>query len=140
MYIDKELEFSNEQAVTASAASTNYVDKGLGDAGLSERKHIAVTVDETPDSADDTATIVMSLEQDDNTSFSSADTVIQSKSYAIGDLSAGDQVFLPIPIGTDEQYIRMKYTIGTQNLTAGKFTAQIVDKPQKNVIYANAID
>lgn len=140
MYIDKELEFSSGQAVTASAASTNYVDKGLGDAGLSEQKHIAITVDTTPDSADDTATIVFKLQQDDNTSFSSPEDLIQSKSYAIGDLAAGDQIFLPIPVGTDEKYIRMYYLIGTQNLSAGAFTAQVVDKVQKNVIYANAID
>lgn len=139
MYIDKELEFSNEQAVTASAASTNHVDKGLGDAGLSERKHIAITVTEAATAAG-AATVTFELQQDSDTDFGTAETVIASQAIGKADLVPGKQIFLPIPIGVDKQFIRMNYVVATGPLTAGKFTAQIVDKPQKSPIYANAID
>lgn len=79
------------------------------------------------------ATLVVTLETDDNESFSSAATVVTSQTFALASLTAGTHL-LPqhIPYGC-EQYIRINYTIGTATTTAGKVTAGLVMGHQSNV-------
>jgi|SRR5690606_26213988 len=138
MYIDKELEFSLEQVVTSSAASTNYVDlTNARDIGMSP-KYIAVTVNESA-TAVGAATVNFQLQKDDNSSFSTATTVYDSGAISKDTLVAGYQFFIPIPPGTDERYLRMYYSVGTGPLTAGKFTAQVVDSIQKSKAYPDAL-
>lgn len=140
MYVDKELELSSEQAVTASAASTNYIDQGAAmDAGMSQQKHLAITVDVAADSAANGASVTFQLQCDSDSAFGSAKTVAQSGAIAEAELVAGKQVFIPLPVGLDERYIRLYYSVSGENLTAGKFTAQIVEGIQKNDAYADAL-
>lgn len=138
MYVDKELEFSLEQAVTASAASTNHVKKPKGDSGVSEQKYIAVTVKEAATAAG-AATVAISLEVDDNAAFSSPKTVYSTAAIGKATLVLGYQIFIPIPLGADEEYMRLYYTVATGPLTAGKFTAAVVDQPQLDKIYPDAL-
>jgi hypothetical protein len=127
MIIDKDLILSDAQAVTASAASDNYIDQGA--AGDAVRPCILkVMCNTTADSTNDTATVVVSIQTDDNSSFSTPATLATSASFAIGDagVTAGGSVMeVALPAGL-QRYIRVYYTIGTQNLTAGKFDAFIV--------------
>lgn len=139
MYIDKELEFSDAQAVTAAAGSTNYIDLGSArDMGLSGPLQVCVTVDEAA-TATGAATVTFQLQCDDNSSFSSAKTVIQTDAIGKASLVLGYQFFLPIPVGLDERYVRLYYSVATGPLTAGKFTAQIVESVQKSKAYPDAI-
>lgn len=134
MFIDKELTFSDKQAVTASAASSNYYNQGtIADLGMSNALLMLGFYEDF--AATGAATLTVSIQTDDNNTFSSPKTV-SSQQYAIADLKAGKQYFLPLPIGTDEKYIRVFYTVATGPFTAGKITATIVDKPQYARTYA----
>lgn len=138
MYIDYETKLSSEQAVTSSAASTNYIDLGVArDIGNSEEMFLMVHVTEAA-TASGSATVNFSLECDDNSSFSSAKTVYDSGAVAKATLVLNYQFFIPIPPGCDERYVRLYYTVGTGPLTAGKFTAAIVDKIQNSKAYTGA--
>lgn len=138
MIIDKQNSLSEEQAVTAAAASTNYIDLGAArDLGLSQMD-MAITVTEAVTAAG-AATVTFQLQCDDNSSFSSAKTVIQTDAIPKATMVAGYQFFLNIPVGLDERYVRLYYNVATGPLTAGKFSAAIVHGIQKNKAYPDAI-
>lgn len=140
MLIDAQTRVSNAQAVTASAGSTDYIDLGaarsIGDLDL----NFAITCDETTASAG-ASTVTFELQSDDNTSFSSPKTLIATGAIAKADLTAGRApIFLKVPAGmTPERYVRVYYTVGTANLTAGKFTAAVVAGAQNNRAYPDAL-
>lgn len=128
--------FSDNQAITATAASTNSVDFGaagtpvgalgavVGDLGLSEIE-ILCAVTETFATL---TSLAVSVEMDDNSSFSSATTLVSSQAVAAASLVAGYKFRIPcgIPEGATERYIRLKYTVAGSNATAGKVFAGIV--------------
>lgn len=130
MIIDRALQVSNEQAVTASAASTDTIDTGqstpdLGAAGL----YLVITTDEAATAAG-AATVTFSVQDSaDNSSF--ADVAVTA---AIGKatLVAGYQHVIPLPT-RHRRYLRAYYTVATGPLTAGKFSAQVVAGIQQNV-------
>ena len=122
--LDKNLLLSNAQAVTSSAASTDTIDLGAArDIGPGEQLFLDVFVPEGV-TASGSATVAISLEADDNDSFSSAVTVFSSGAIGKAALSQGTVLSFPIPRGT-ERYLRAYYTVATGPLTAGKFTAGI---------------
>lgn len=130
MYIDKNLQVSNEQAVTATAASTDVIDFGqvTPDVGMS-RLSMVITVDETATAAG-AATVTFAVQDSaDNATF--ADVAV---SIAIGKatLVAGYQHVIPMPTKL-RRYCRVNYTVATGPLTAGKFSAQVVAGFQQNV-------
>lgn len=113
MILDSQLQFSAAQAVSADAASTNYIDLGVGrqifDAEpMAVLLHVSVAADGT--TTDET--YEFQIETDDNTSFSSAtDLVAHSIGYAA--LTANSLHVLPIPVGaTVERYLRLNYNVG----------------------------
>lgn len=131
MYIDKNLQVSNEQAVTASAASTDVIDFGQANpnVGLDDRSNMVITVDESATAAG-AATVTFSVQDSaDNSTF--ADVAVTA---AIGkaSLAAGQQVVIPMPTKL-RRYCRVYYTVATGPLTAGKFSAQIVTGIQQNI-------
>ncbi len=131
MLIDKFLQVSSEQAVTASAASTDVIDFGQvnPDVGMDGVSKLVITVDESATAAG-AATVTFSLQDSaDNSSF--ADVAV---TVAIGKatLVAGYQHVIPMPTKL-RRYCRVYYTVATGPLTAGKFSAQIVPGIQQNV-------
>lgn len=128
MIIDKFLQVSNAQAVTASAASTDVIDAGatknasIGrDIGAGDM-YMVFTCSEAATAAG-AATVTFAVQDSaDNSSF--ADVIV---SAAIGKatLVVGSQVVLPLPPGM-RRYIRANYTVATGPLTAGKFSAQLL--------------
>jgi hypothetical protein len=137
MYIDRQNLFGQDQAVTASAASTDYIDLGAArDIGNGERPEILVlcTQDATAAGA---ATVTVALQSDDNSSFSSPINLVLSDAVPKASLVAGTEVLrVAVPYGT-ERYLRLFYTVGTGPLTAGKFTSGLIPLRQANVAYAN---
>ena len=125
MIIDRFNEYSDAQAVTASAASTNVVD--LDAAGKIEGKpyylHVKVN---TAATASGDATVAFSFETDSDEAFGSATTLWTSAAIGKATLVAGYEVIrLPIN-GLDlERYTRVYYTVATGPLTAGKFDAYL---------------
>lgn len=127
MIIDKSLMLSAAQAVTATAASTNYIDLGAArDIGNGQGLELIVNCD-TAALSTGSSTVTFALQSDDNTSFSSPTTVATSAAIAKASLTAATVVWrAPIPKFTAERYLRLYYTVAVADLTAGAFTAFIV--------------
>lgn len=139
MITDKQNTLATEQAVTAAAGSTDYLDLGVArEPGIGGDLFVAITCTEAATAAG-AATVQFQLQCDDNSSFSSAKTVVQTDAIPKATLVAGYQIFLPIPPGLDERYVRLYFNVATGPLTAGKFSAHIVQGAQKNKAYPNAI-
>lgn len=136
MIIDKFLQVSDAQAVTASAASTDVIDFGQTNpnVGLDDRTSLVVTVDEAATAAG-AATVTFSVQDSaDNSTFADV-----SVTAAIGKaaLVAGYQIVIPMPTKL-RRYCRVYYTVATGPLTAGKFSAQVVAGIQQNVAYPDS--
>jgi hypothetical protein len=143
MIVDNTLVFSDSQAVTATAASTNTID--LGAAGTPAGASAALTFDigkgtnipiliEVTEAFATLTSLTFSLETDDNTSFSSPTTVAQGPAVLAAALTLGAVINFPaeVPIGVAERYLRLKYTVGGSSATAGKIFAGIVAARQTN--------
>lgn len=135
--IDRQYRFSNDQAVTATAASTDYVDlkstkRNLGDG---TPLWIVVLCSLAMTDAGSDSTLAVTLESDDNTAFSSPTTVQTIGTFAA--LSAAGTRFQQRlqPITTPEQYIQLKYTPANGNLSTGSFSAAITTDPDRWFAY-----
>lgn len=128
MILDKDNLFSDEQALTATAASENVIDLGdARDMGNGEPIELLVVVNETFDSAADGATLTIAVQTDDVEGFGSPTTVQESVTIAEADLAAGEQVFKVKLASADYQrYLRLNYTVGTEDFTAGSLTAGLI--------------
>jgi hypothetical protein len=135
MIIDKALLFSDAQAITAAAASTDYADLGSArDLGLGENLYVAVTVDVAFTDAGSDSTLAVALESDDNTGFA---TPVSTTLFTIPALAAiGAKFYARIsPEAANQRYIRLYYTPANGNLTTGSVTAAIVTDIDKQVNY-----
>lgn len=143
MIMDATNLFSNAQAVTATAASANIVDLGATgtvygaataiprDIGKGASVPLKVSVVE---SFNNLTSLTISVETDDNVGFASLRTVWTSPAYPLADLATGARLLLPdsIPLGTDERYVRLKYTVAGTAPTLGKITAGVTMGNQTN--------
>jgi len=130
--LDKLLEFSDAQAAwesTAAVPSTNVIDTGLANANLGGAKpiYVVVEVNTTGDSSGEGATLTVTLQDSaDNSSFA---TLLQTKTFTEAQLVAGTKLLMvPLP-PAHRRYIRILYTIGVEDLTAGLFDAYLTMNP-----------
>lgn len=120
MLLDNTLVFSEAQAVTASAASTNIVDqKAAGDA-YGALWVVAKVVD--ADFATLTS-LTVGVQTDSASNFSSAVTLASSGAIAAAALTEGEFICCFRLPADCKRYIRLYYTVGGSNATAGKVTA-----------------
>lgn len=125
MLTDADNLLADEQAVTVTAASTNYIDlkaEGLGD---TPRK-LVITVDEAAVAAG-AATVVFALQVDTDAGFATAlRTVVSSEAFGKAVLTIGrTPIQIPLP-PFSEEFVRAYVTVATGPLTAGKFTMQLL--------------
>lgn len=131
MIFDKTNMFSDAQAITASAASTNVVDLGpraiARDIGKGKGVPILIQAVETFDTAAEDGTLTVAYQVDSTETFT-PDKAITIGTFAEADLVAGWQFpFTVIPNGLNLQYMRLFYTVGgAGSFTAGKITAGVV--------------
>lgn len=131
MILDDQNTLSNDQAITATAASEDYIDLGPIDSTLTREMGYGVPLDMLIQvteafAAAGAATLTIDLEVDDNTGFSSATTVWTSGAIGKATLIQGYQALLQyVPKGVNERYLRLNYTVATGPMTAGKITAAI---------------
>jgi hypothetical protein len=120
MLIDKQNQFSDAQAVTAtgSTASTNVIDLGVA-------RHLALLCEVvTPFTSGGSATLRVQVQtSSDNAAWT---TLAQSDDVPVASLVQGYR-FLPneLPGGTS-RYLRLNYVVGTAAMTAGAITAALV--------------
>ena len=78
--------------------------------------------------------LTISVETDDNSSFSSATTVFTTTAIVLASLTAGYVLkqLVELPEGTNERYVRLKYTVAGTAPSTGKVTAGIVAARQSN--------
>lgn len=112
MNLDAQGLFSDAQALTATAASTNLIDFGVdGNIGIGEPMSVVLVLDVAADDTTGDETYAVALQVDDNASFSSA-AQIGSATITRGD-AAGTRYVIPVPQDeTGEQYMRINYTLG----------------------------
>ncbi len=123
MAVDNELVMSDEQAVTATAASTHVINTGSPNLGDTPGLRWQVWCTETAVSGGAT-TVDIALQCDDAEGFPSAATKL-TKNFAKAAIVAGTKLIdEPLPDGL-EKYLRTNYTVNTANLTAGKFISAI---------------
>jgi len=137
MMYDKLLTFGTDQAVTATAASTDIIDLGaVRDIGNGEPLELVILVTETATSGG-SSTVTIDLQTDDNSGFSSAATLASSGAIAKASITAGTELLrVKVPLNV-ERYLRLYYTVATADLTAGKFTAFLALERQANKAYAS---
>lgn len=112
MILDRQNQYSDAQALSASAASTDVIDHGVSsDLGTGEPMVVMLNVEVAADGANADETYNAALQVDDNSGFSSP--------AAIGDVDiprtavAGDKFYIDVPAGVDvEQFSRINYTLG----------------------------
>ena len=110
MIIDSRLEFSDAQAVTATAAATNIVALTQArDIGQGSPMWVICQLDVAADAGNSDETYSVGLETDDNASFSSA-AVISTFTFTRGD-AVGTRKVIGMPYG-NERYVRLNYTVG----------------------------
>lgn len=135
MILDTKSTFSDNQAITADAASTNYMDlKALGitaynaaqlkhNRGIAEKIPLLIQV--TEDFATCTS-VTVQFQTDDNSSFSSAKNIIEC-TVLLAELKKG--FIFPIdklPRNVKERYCRLNYVVNGSDATAGKIFAGFV--------------
>lgn len=108
MIIDKRLQVSSAQALTATAASTDVLDLSQ-DRDIGPGAPIWLVVVPTVALAGTSPTLQVSIETDDNSSFSSAATLVTGKSLT--SFPVGSAYVLALPYD-NERYLRAKFTLG----------------------------
>lgn len=141
MYLDSQLLFSDAQAVTAAADSTNILDlKAVRDIGTGTDLFVVVVVDVamTDDSSNSTLTVAL---QGDST-----DTITPDGTqdlFTIPAVSAAGSIFYakldPGSAPLQYRYINLRYTPNNGNLSAGSFTAFLTPAIDKYKAYADNI-
>lgn len=145
MILNNETILSDQQAITASAASTNVFDFGQqgtphGDAaalsydfGIGEPIPIIMEVNAAFDSAAGDSTLTIAFQLDSTTTFT-PDETIDLGTFTEAQLVAGFKFPIRyLPRRVNLRYGRFYYTVaGTGNFTAGKITAQLGHHPQEN--------
>lgn len=137
MIMDAELLFSDAQAITAAAASTNYLDLGAArNIGVGEELFIVVTVDTAFTDSGSDSTLTVALEGDSTTTFTpdASQTL-----FTIPALAAAGSVYaakINPDFAGNYRYLQLKYTPNNGNLTTGAVTASVVKNVQKYTSYA----
>lgn len=136
MIFDSTNLFSDSQAITATAASTNVIDLGatgkvvgasanlVRDIGAGRPLPIRIQIVEA---FNNLTSLTVALQTDDNSGFSSA-TTVESVVVPLADLTLGAYVneIYYVPRGTNERYVRLNYTVTGTAPTTGKVFAGFV--------------
>jgi hypothetical protein len=145
MILDKQNMFSEAQAVTATAVSTNTIDLSLArDIGAGEDLSVFITVDEAAVSAGAT-TVDFQVISSAAAALTSPTVLAELPAVPKADLTLGRKAMeikvpratlLAQPVG--QRYLGLNYVVNTANLSAGKFTAGIVkDFQDEKKLYAS---
>ena len=154
MYVDSQIEFSDAQAVTATAISSNVydlfsmglgggatdvtpntrLDIGQGTANLYLVVNTAVTATDTGNDA----TLTITLESADDAGLTTNAQVHYSSgaiAFASFATAGTTLVAIRLPSALYRRYLGVRYTVASGPLTAGAFDAFVTPTLQQNRIY-----
>jgi len=140
MILDKQLQLSDSQALTATAVATNVIDLGAArDVFSGEPMCIIMNVESAADFTSANETYAFGIETDDNASLSSP-TVLSSVTLAASVLTLKSVHIIPIPVATMERYLGLRYTLGgtTPLLTVSAHLIPL-SQAQKYRLYADGL-
>lgn len=134
MYIDKQTEFSDAQAVTATAISTNVMDlisnasgkNPLRDIGTGQDVYLVVMTQTAATDSDSDATLTVELLSDSTVNLATSPTVhFSTGALAFAAFSPAGALLaaVKLPQGNYERYLGVRYTVASGPLTAGNFDA-----------------
>jgi hypothetical protein len=134
--------FSNDQAITATALSTNVIDLGLPQTPYGGKKAvnrdigkgtpIPILIQVTSDFATLTS-LAITIEVSANVDMSSS-VVLSSQTIAVAALKKGKKTSVQVvPNDADRRYMAIRYTVAGSNATAGTITAGISMGNQTNI-------
>jgi hypothetical protein len=137
MILDNTNLFSDSQAITATAASTNIIDIGAAgtvfgaaaalvrDIGRANEIPLYVSV---PQAFNNLTSLKISFQADDDPAFGTANNVVAERTYALSELTLGARLPFPaeIPEGSTGRYLRLNYTVTGTAPTTGKISAGVV--------------
>jgi len=140
MLLDKLLELSNGQALTATALSDYSVSTGalLRDVGKGKQLYAVITIDTAVATADAAKTVTFSVVSDSTANLAtSAVTMLATRAYTGAVLTAGrEPIVIPLPPLTPSEatdlYFGIYYTLST-TFTSFTVSAYIAAEVQTNV-------
>lgn len=154
MYVDKMIEFSDAQAVTATAISTNVYDlfttaEGGNtteispntrlDVGLGEDVWVVINTQTAVTDAASDATLVVTIETADDVTLTTNAQVVHTSgtlAFAAFATAGTNLVRVRLPSFAYRRYIGVRYTVASGPLTAGAFDAfATYDAVDANRIY-----
>lgn len=140
MILDAALLFDNNVAHLTTEAGTDYIDLGSNrNLGVGAELYFFAIVTTAFTDSSSNSTMALSLETDDNTSFSSATTAQTIGTFAALAAIGTRLVARLQPDVITERYLRLKYTVVNGDLTTGKFTAGLTHNIQAFTAYADNI-
>lgn len=142
--LDKQAEFSDAQAVTSTAISTNVMDLGstntLKDLGSGQPVYLVVLTNTTCTDSGSDATLAVTLESDSTADLATSATVhLSTGALAFAAFAtAGTKLLVAaLPANkTYERYLGVRYTVASGPLTAGAFDAFLSTDAQTWAPYA----
>ncbi len=146
MILDAQLEFSDAQAVTATAVSTNVVDLGpvadnpLRDIGTGEEMYLVVSTQDAATDVGSDATLTVTLESSTTADLATTPTVhftTGALAFATFSPSGASLIAVKLPRGDYKRYLGVRYTVASGPLTAGTFNAFLTKDAQLHRYYAD---
>lgn len=148
MMLDSHAEFSDAQAVTSTAISTNVIDlypmadqaDATRDLGVGEGVYLIVSTNTTATDSGSDATLTISLESDTAVGLDSAAVVHYTTgalAFAAYATAGTSLVAVRLPSGRYKRYLGLRYTVASGPLTAGKFDAFLTHDAQLYRAYAD---
>lgn len=110
MIIDKLLQVSSSQALTATARSTDTVDLG-SDRDIGPGRPLWLLVASKVAPGGTSPTIKIAIRTDDNAGFASAAVLAESQTLDAAGFAAGKLVAIGMPF-TNERYLEAYFTLG----------------------------
>jgi len=140
MILDSLLQFSNAQALTVTAVSTNVIQlDSVQKIGIGEPMAAVVTIGVAADFTTTDETYQFTLQTATDAAFTSPVTVFASAAINGDELPLGAKVVIPVG-HTNLQFLRMNYTLAgtTPTATVDAYLMPLSDV-DGNVLYPDAI-
>ena len=128
MFIDKLLVMSLDQAITATATSTDTLDLQKASTSVNRLPVLVRGKNLSPT----TATVTVQLQQsNDNSTW---ETVETSRAYTGAELNAGTVAEVMLPV-KPKRYVRLNYVVASGPFTLGTVFSHISDHRDVNAAY-----